>query len=372
MTAEYKCLFGISGPVPGLTPGSYDVTHAKDVSTLTITGKDGKVYWFLFGRMNRVYKSHEIPRFGPKDASLFASQHMGLPIMSHGQVQLSHLWESQKTSTLVALEEADFAHWTLGRLVCLGDSAHKMTPNSGTGGMTAIESAASLANAVYRFAAARPPSPPTTQQVETVLKEFESGMKMRASGAIKAAADVTRVQALRTFKEQLIAHYVIPYAGDLVVDQSCETWVGAARIDYLPVPQRSLAGHMPFNPSQGIGKEESRWLRIVLALPLLVMAVAAFQIMFGLVPYEEGFKILDSGVYRWKDHELKILDSFYRISFFDSQARPGVLVTTPSQVGADTGSWFQMFSFLADFGVWYAIMLIESARRANQFSILRL
>jgi hypothetical protein len=94
--------------------------------------------------------------------------------------------------------------------------------------------------------------------------------------------------------------------------------------------------------------------------------------MFGLVPYEEGFKILDSGVYRWKDHELKILDSFYRISFFDSQARPGVLVTTPSQVGADSGSWFQMFSFLADFGVWYAIMLIESARRANQFSILRL
>jgi hypothetical protein len=57
---------------------------------------------------------------------------------------------------------------------------------------------------------------------------------------------------------------------------------------------------MPFRPSQGIDKEESRWPRIALALPLLIMAMAAFQTMLGLVSHEEGLKILDSGVYCWK------------------------------------------------------------------------
>jgi hypothetical protein len=111
----------------------------------------------------------------------------------------------------VAADGPTFAHWTLGRLVCLGDSMHKMTPNSGTGGITAIESAAiesaaSLANVVYRFKTAGCGlSPSMTEQVETVLKDFESGMKMRASEGITAAADVTLVQTLRSLDQQLNA-----------------------------------------------------------------------------------------------------------------------------------------------------------------------
>ena len=373
MSAEYKCLFGISSSVQGLSAGSYDVTHAKNVSTLVITGKGGKVYWFLFGLMDRVYQSHEIPKFTSEDAAQFALRHKDLPILPRGLVKMQHLWESKEISTLVSLEEADFARWTSGRIVCLGDSAHKMTPNSGAGGMAAIESAASLANSLYRLAITHDSYLPNAYQVSNALALFEGAVKMRATEAIKGAAAVTRVQALRGFKDWVVAHYAIPFAGDFIVDQSCETWVGAAKIDYLPIPRRSLTGNMPFNPSQGIGKQESRVLRTLKALPMFIMAYACFHIMFGMVPYEEGFKILEAGVYRWgEDKELRLLDHVYRISFFDEQARPGTLVTTPSQMNADPGSWFQMFSFLADFGVWYAIMLIESARRANQFTILRL
>lgn len=372
MKAEYKCLFGISSPIPGLAAGYYDVTHAKDVSTLVITGKGGKVYWFLFALMDRIYQSHEIPHFTPEDAAAFASKHGELPILPNGLVKMHHLWDSHQNTNLVALEEADFKHWTEGRIVCLGDSIHKMTPNSGSGGMMAIESAAALANSLYALAKSSS-SPPNPVEIIAALKNFEKGMKPRASEAIRGAAEVTRIQALKGVKERIIAHYIIPYAGDFVVNQSCENWVGAGKIDFLPLTRRSLTGSMPFNPSQGIGKQESRWPRILRALPMLIMGWACFHIMFGMVPYEEGFKILGEGVYRWGEgQELKLLEKFYRISFFDEQARPGTLVTTPSQMGADPGSWFQMFSFLADFGVWYAILLIEAARRGNQFGVLRL
>jgi hypothetical protein len=56
---------------------------------------------------------------------------------------------------------------------------------------------------------------------------------------------------------------------------------GAVRLDYLPVPERSLHGTMPFNPSQGLGKQESKLLRALKALPFLAISAAAVYFMWG-------------------------------------------------------------------------------------------
>jgi hypothetical protein len=56
---------------------------------------------------------------------------------------------------------------------------------------------------------------------------------------------------------------------------------GAVQLDYLPVPERSLHGTMPFNPSQGLGKQESKLLRALKALPFLAISTAAVYFMWG-------------------------------------------------------------------------------------------
>ncbi|KAL4746284.1 hypothetical protein BDW72DRAFT_197825 [Aspergillus terricola var. indicus] len=319
LTAEYRCLFGISSPVPGLEAGSYDVTQAPDVSTLVITGKGGKVYWFLFGRMPCVYHGpDQIPRFTAQDAELFVSEHLQLPIRPQRTVTLAQIWEARQQAMLTALEEADFRHWAAGRLVCIGDSVHKMTPNSGSGGMLAIESAAALANAIHWLARKQLQTrrPATQMEIADALQAFEAGMHARASSTIRSAADVTRLQALRGLKERFLARFILPYAGDFTVNLACESWVGAARIDYIPVPSRSLHGNTPFNPAQGIGREPVLdWNRICLALPLLV-----------------GPFLLQTST------------------------------TRPTGLSAET---------CLTLATWYAITLIESARRANEFNILR-
>lgn len=48
MKAEYKRLFGMSNPVRGVSIGDNDVTFAKDMSTLCIAGKGGRLYWIKF------------------------------------------------------------------------------------------------------------------------------------------------------------------------------------------------------------------------------------------------------------------------------------------------------------------------------------
>ncbi|KAL2824224.1 hypothetical protein BDW59DRAFT_147668 [Aspergillus cavernicola] len=323
LTAEYKCLFGISNPVAGLTPGSYDVTHAQAVSTLVITGKGGKIYWFLFGRMPQVHTNHDIPRFTPMDAEAFAVEHRALPIRPHGRITMGHIWEARERATLTSLEEADFQNWSIGRIVCLGDSSHKMTPNSGSGGMLALESAAALANAIYRVTAASAPKTPEIGEITRALRAFEDGMHERASSTIKSAADVTRLQALHGSKERILTRYILPYVGDFTVNEACESWVGAGCLDYLPLPPRSLLGNTSFNPTQGIGKQENIWTRIALVLPLL-----ALSFMHVVVPSGE-------------------------------------------QLAHSTSDSFKDDYLFADGGIVYAIILIESARRANQFNILR-
>jgi len=75
--------------------------------------------------------------------------------------------------TRVALEEVENSVWTWGRIACLGDSIHKMTPNAGHGGNAAIESAAALANAIKAMFGKAKGDRPTYEQVTTCLKDYQ-------------------------------------------------------------------------------------------------------------------------------------------------------------------------------------------------------
>ncbi|KAL4942711.1 hypothetical protein BDV06DRAFT_221901 [Aspergillus oleicola] len=366
ITAEYQCLFGISTPIAGLDPGMTDDTFAKNVSTVVASGKDGRIFWFLFQRMPQVYQGHEIPRFTAADAITFAEQHLDFPIrMVGGRVVFKDLWGRRETATMVPLEEADFARWTAGRIICLGDSAHKMTPHTGTGGMLAIEHAAVLANTIVRLATKGGQSFDTKQIESTLGHEYDTEIRHRRTSAkIQATGALARFQTLQKAVDQFILRYLLPYTGDIRADQFCDDAVGGEKIDFLPIPARSIAGLMPFNPLRGIGRHESLGPRALMALPLLVIAVAAFVMMSLVGPFEEASTILSSGRY----HDVPLQDRFYHIQLLDDFSRGSALRFIVSKVHF----FFQPLTLFADYGVWYAIMLIESTRRAHQLSILRL
>ena len=124
MIAEYKCLFGISTRVEGLTPGETEVVYGKDYSFLIICGKDGRTFWFEFIKMERIYRTPEIPRFTKQDAEDQMKAHSHLPITN--TVTFGDILKTRATYTLTPLEEAFYKTWTWGRFVTLGDSTHKV------------------------------------------------------------------------------------------------------------------------------------------------------------------------------------------------------------------------------------------------------
>jgi hypothetical protein len=70
--------------------------------------------------------------------------------------------------------------------------------------------------------------------------------------------------------------YVIPNLNNSGAATS-ERYIAAERIEFLPVPERSLKGTMAFNQTQGIGKHESLKPRAFFALPLLLLALYSWK-----------------------------------------------------------------------------------------------
>ncbi|KIW90475.1 uncharacterized protein Z519_09121 [Cladophialophora bantiana CBS 173.52] len=94
--------------------------------------------------------SSNIPKFTDEDAVALAQRSSS--VLLSGKVKFADLRENRLPYKLVLLEEGMFRHWIWGRLICIGDSIHKWTPNIGQGVNDAIESAACVANALGRLA----------------------------------------------------------------------------------------------------------------------------------------------------------------------------------------------------------------------------
>lgn len=180
---------------------------------------------------------------------------------------------------MVATEEAQNDIWTWGRFVCAGDSIAKSTPNAGAGGNASIESAAALANALHELVNQDNTTEITYSDVQKVLTRYHDSRKERSEGIVKDANALTRIEAFATVGDELIAKWLFPYAGDYMADLIAAVVVGAAKIDFLPEPERSKTATMPFHPEHGIGKGDSIWMRLLKGSPLLVCAFVARHFM---------------------------------------------------------------------------------------------
>ncbi|RAK99276.1 FAD-dependent oxidoreductase [Aspergillus ibericus CBS 121593] len=265
MQSEYSCLFGISNPVPGLHAGDGHFTYAKGYSTLTVVGKDDRVFWFLFTKMSQSYDADHIPRFTEEDLQRHVARYGHVPISD--TVPLSAVSERIQAGSLHALEEAFAPVWTVDRIACVGDAIHKMTPNIGQGGNSAIETVAALANHLASLRRKTPDRAPSLTELKTCLQTWQTERHDRAHKVWSAANAATRMEAGDTLYHRIIGQYMLPYLGSYLTDGMSELIKGAEKLDFLPVPARSLAGSIPYTSEGatsemevGMGRAWFRWM----------------------------------------------------------------------------------------------------------------
>ncbi|KAF4635287.1 hypothetical protein G7Y89_g2803 [Cudoniella acicularis] len=343
ISVEYNCIFGLGNAVKGVVvPGDSHRTYSKDHSTLSFVGKGGKLYWFLFTKLDKRYYGKEIPKYTTVDAEEAAKAFFNIHMTN--DIKFEEVWDQRTFVNMVCVEESQNEHWTSGRIVCIGDSVHKMTPNLGAGGNAALTNSLSSLRAYYE-------------------KQHP-----RASIICDSANQLTRLESFRTVFHKLLALYVIPTLGDFLSDITCDSMVGAEILETLPKPPRSLEGTMPQHPEPGVGKKENKWIRALYALPLLLVVYGAQKTIGGVLE-----RIIPTLIAAAKTGEIVLgngdivpLDrKFFGVGAIDKFLSILVSFFTPALGGFDPLGKLQGLAFGADLIPLQVIMLVEGIRRGN-------
>ena len=322
LVAEYNCLFGIAvGVDDEFRPGDMDIRYDYGVTLGSIIAKGDKYYYFLQTRLDKSYRFGNFPRYTAQDTEAFALKYSDM-VIRPGHT-FGDIWKKTISHRLVPIEEGVFRTWTWGRVVCLGDSIHKSTPDLGAGGNAAIESAAAVANAIKRIIDEANGSPISETDVRRSLKAYQEERQLRADAVVEASGRLTRLHGLETFADRLFFKYGLAHAADFLDEALGDMMIGATKIDYLPLPRKSLTGTKPFNPSQGEGKKESTTKRALLSLPLFCLVFIAFFTMnvSTAIPWAENLlrnETITSGPYSGKETLVPIRNSFYNIKGVDN------------------------------------------------------
>ncbi|PYH99444.1 hypothetical protein BO71DRAFT_313989, partial [Aspergillus ellipticus CBS 707.79] len=364
MTSEYSCVFGISTETPGLVPGHVHRTFGEGYSLLVITSKNGRVYWFLFTKLDRKYASHEIPRFKKEDVENHVAPWLGKPIT--GSVVFEDAYKRAIVKTHLALEEANYEHWCKDRWVCIGDSAHKMTPNAGQGGNSAIESAVTPTNSLAKLVQSK--SPLQLEDLDLCLQSWQKARKPRLTKIWNSAQDLTRLEACATFKHKLVALHLLPHLQTIILDKTSADIIGAEKLDCLPPPPRSLRVTMPYIKEADVQAEQGSWKRGIWCIPFLGCFRAARATMTPLIANTSPHMAVLFAQGSWtarNGESVALQKSLYPIPFLDKLLNPLITCFLPSISGTDPVSNIQMRSFITDLGAAYGIWVLESYRNAH-------
>lgn len=125
MTVDFSCVFGMSSEVPELEAGE-QVMRIGDGSTLVvIPSPHGVVFWFIVYKLDRRYRYEDAPRYSTEDAISTCQSFANVPVWKG--VQFRDVWERRTTFNMTVLQESVFETWSHRRLVCIGDSIHKVS-----------------------------------------------------------------------------------------------------------------------------------------------------------------------------------------------------------------------------------------------------
>ncbi|KAK4942872.1 hypothetical protein LTR10_017448 [Elasticomyces elasticus] len=363
MSAEYKCMYGVARPIPGregdCDPNYFHRCVGQDISFMWSPAKDGRIFWFVYEKLDKVYHAPDIPKFTDQDA-LDLAQH-GMDLYISDKLKFSDVWENRIAYMCLPLEEAFYEHWSYGRIACIGDTVHKWTPNLGAGANHAIEDAAALASAIYKLAHSK--TPPDHKTVEAALSNVRESRKFRAEAMSKATNKTTRLEAIKGPMESLLTYYIAPwFLADFIANRQTTGNVGAEKLEYLPDPPQSLLGTQAFNPTYRTGKKPSLLGRVIPGIPLLLLAYFASTIFSNIV------QLPTIGTTFHKVLPLGQLEYHGQIWNLPTMASPlSVMVTffSPSLLNVDPLQRLQMITFITDLAPLWLIWIFESHRPAN-------
>lgn len=123
MKTAWKSLLGVAPMVPELGERNMTVVSNDGYSFLALSQPD-RVYFFFIFRVDKPFTWPKRVAYTDQDAEALAESVADHPISD--SMVFGELWKKRLRGSLVNLEEGVLDHWHAGRIVLVGDSAHKV------------------------------------------------------------------------------------------------------------------------------------------------------------------------------------------------------------------------------------------------------
>ncbi|KAK7403427.1 hypothetical protein QQX98_010793 [Neonectria punicea] len=142
--APYAGVFAKSDRIQGLVPGSNINVYQREAHVQVFTSEtEAQIIAY-----HRIPASKERTHFGQNDAEDAAKSWLEVPVAEG--VTFGDLWKSKTAGGSANFDEGVLQWWHWGRMVLVGDAAHKVNPVRGAGACCGIEDAITLVNALTR------------------------------------------------------------------------------------------------------------------------------------------------------------------------------------------------------------------------------
>ncbi|KAJ8120320.1 hypothetical protein O1611_g10396 [Lasiodiplodia mahajangana] len=233
MVTTYNAIVMASKPIPGLGSHDMEITSNPGFSFLLLCQPD----WISIIVHNKLPEEQQCTwptrrRFTNEDMETLAKKLAGYPI--NESVVFGELWKNKLKAQMISLEESCLDHWHFGRTVLMGDAIHKLTPNSALGANTAMEDAVVVANILVEALAAHPNKKPTDVEIRDAMQKYQDSRIGRVKAIVKAAGDLTRLQAYDGWKFYLNQRWITPIVGlDFLAGNIAKLCVGAPKLSYV-------------------------------------------------------------------------------------------------------------------------------------------
>jgi 2-polyprenyl-6-methoxyphenol hydroxylase-like FAD-dependent oxidoreductase len=83
------------------------------------------IFFFVFIKQDKTYQWPALPKFTKTDMHNQAAALAHLPV--NDNVLFGEIWANKIRADLINVEEGVFKHWHSGRIVLVGDAAHKVS-----------------------------------------------------------------------------------------------------------------------------------------------------------------------------------------------------------------------------------------------------
>ncbi|KAK2768873.1 hypothetical protein FQN54_000733 [Arachnomyces sp. PD_36] len=280
LSSKYSVTFGLSASVPGIKPGEQITRFHENMSILVFGAKFGLLGWAIIRTLDRKHIYPNAPRFGQDDAIANGEALRDLHILRG--VKFGDIWDRRTTLSMTALDEGILRTWNYGRVVCIGDSTNKMSPNMAQGANIGIESAAALANILHQLVMPRRPGhrKPSNSEVSNALDSLTLRYLRRWKAVNRISQFVTRRQTDGSLINRLARRYFLPNVVGMYLYTIVKMVDGSAKLDTwnMDMDMDMVGG----DDSQGglLGSPEVSWISSYTGVPAVDEAVRVVVMLF--------------------------------------------------------------------------------------------